>query len=78
MVGFYKLLMLVVAGRVAFLIQWRVADIAVWYIEYIVHYLKNWGFLILGNKKEGVCGLQAGVVHTTFQCVYVWVVTPFL
>ena len=51
MVGFYKLLMLVIAGRVAFLIQWRVADIAVWYIEYIVHYLKNWGFLILGNKR---------------------------
>ena len=41
MVGFYKLLMLVIAGRVAFLIQWRVADIAVWYIEYIEHYLKN-------------------------------------
>ena len=49
-----ELLMLAVAERVALLIQWCVADIAVWYIEYIIHYLKNWGFLILGNKKEGV------------------------
>ena len=33
--------MLVVAGLVAPLIQWCVADVAVWYIEYIEHYLKN-------------------------------------
>ena len=51
MVSSLELLMLAVAERVALLIQWCVADIAVWYIEYIIHYLKNWGFSILGNKK---------------------------
>ena len=43
--------MLVVAGRVAFLIQWRVADVTIWRLEYIVHYLENLDFSILGNKK---------------------------
>ena len=57
MVGSLERFMLVVAGRVAFLIQRCVADVTFWYIEYIVHYLKYWNFSLvgfcLGLKKRG-------------------------